>query len=152
MDLWYEELEIGYSVSSEHRLVSKAEIVDFATKWDPQPFHLSEELAKDTVFGRLVGSGAHTYAVMIRLGVDCRVLTGKAVAGLGVDQLRYHAPVLPDSFLRARFTVKSMRESSTKPGFGIVGWLAEIFDQRETRVLSAVITNLYRRCPGYEAA
>jgi acyl dehydratase len=146
-DLFYEDLSIGHRVCSDGRLVTKGEIIDFATKWDPQPFHVDEEKSVDTFFGTLVASGIHTYAVMMRLGVDCRVLTGNAVAGFGVDEMRYLAPVLPDSVLRAQFTVTSKRTSNSKPGFGIVRWQVETFEQHDKLVLSAFLTNLYRRRP-----
>jgi acyl dehydratase len=126
-------------------LVTKDEIIDFAKLWDPQPFHTDEAKSGGTFFGTLVASGAHTYAITMRLGVDSRVLTGNAVAGFGVDEMRFRAPVLPESTLRARFTVRLMRTSSSKVGLGIVKWEAETFDQDGTRVLSAFITNLYRR-------
>lgn len=150
MDPFYEDLSIGHRVCSEGRLVSKAEIIEFATIWDPQPFHVDEEKSADTFFGSLVASGVHTYAVTTRLGVDCRVLTGNAVAGFGVDEMRYRAPVLPDSVLRAEFQIVSKRASKSKPGLGIVRWQVETFDQRDRLVLSAYITNLIRRRPASE--
>jgi acyl dehydratase len=149
LDPFYEELTIGYSAWSDRRLVTKEEIIEFATKWDPQSFHTDEQKARDTFFGTLVAAGAHTYAITMRLGVDCRVLTGNAVAGFGVDEMRFRAPVKPGSFLRARFTVTAMRTSASKPDLGIVKWLAETFDQDDTKVLSAIFTNLYRRRPTF---
>ncbi|MGK9283516.1 MaoC family dehydratase N-terminal domain-containing protein [Sinorhizobium meliloti] len=145
MDPFFEDLSVGYTVWSEGRLITKAEIIDFATVWDPQPFHVDEAAAADTFFGKLVASGSHTYAITMRLGVDCRVLTGNAVAGFGVDEMRFRAPVLPGSTLRARFRVSSMRTSASMPGLGIVRWEVETFDQDGSRVLSAIMTNLYRR-------
>lgn len=145
MDPFFEDLSVGYTVWSDGRVVPKHEIIEFAKVWDPQPFHIDEEKSVDTFFGTLVASGAHTYAVTMRLGVDCRVLTGNAVAGFGVDEMRFRAPVRPDSVLRARFAVDSLRTSNSKPGLGIVRWNVETFDQSDTRVLSAVMTNFYRR-------
>jgi acyl dehydratase len=147
MDLWYEELRVGYQVTSERRFVPKAEIIEFASKWDPQPFHLDEELSKESVFGQLVGCGTHTHAITMLLGVKCRVFTGNAVVGLGVDNMRYHAPVRPESWLSARFTVTSMRVSASKPGLGVVLWLAETSDDNDTLVFSGTFSNLYRRRP-----
>lgn len=134
MDLWYEDLTVGHRVISASRLVSKAEIIEFAEKWDPQPFHVDDELAKSSIFGQLVGCGAHTYAITIRFGVDCRVFTGNAVVGLGVDDMRFHAPVHPDSMLHSTFTVSSLRLSLTKPHLGVVEWSAETFDNLGVRV------------------
>lgn len=147
MDLWYEDLTVGHRVISASRLVSRAEIIEFAEKWDPQPFHVDDELAKNSIFGQLVGCGAHTYAITMRFGVDCRVFTGNAVVGLGVDDMRFHAPVHPDSMLHSTFTVSSLRPSLAKPHLGVVGWSAETFDNLGIRVFSAVFKNLYRRRP-----
>ncbi|KQV32648.1 hypothetical protein ASC97_03525 [Rhizobium sp. Root1203] len=148
MDMWYEDLSEGYSIRSEPIHLTKDAIVRFASEFDPQPFHLDEAAAANSFFGRLVASGAHTYALTMRLGVNAGVFTGNAIAGLGVDDVRFHKPVRPDSLLSALFTVKSLRESKSKPDLGIVHWLAETFDEHGVLVFSAVIKNLVRRDPG----
>jgi acyl dehydratase len=147
MDLWFDELEVGYSVTSEPHLLTKEAIIRFAKEFDPQPFHIDEAAAAETFFGRLIASGAHTYALTMRLGVNVGVFTGKAVAGLGVDDMRFHKPVLPDTFVTSRFTVKALRSSRTKPTLGIVDWQADTFEEAGTRAFSCVIRNLVRRNP-----
>jgi len=147
MDPFFEDLHVGYSATSEPTVVSKQDIIDFATKWDPQPFHIDEEAATKTFFGQLVASGVHSFAVTMRLGVDCRVLTGNSVAGLGVDKMRFPAPLLPDTTVTATFTVESLRRSESKPGFGVVNWSVAASDHRGTAIFTAIFTNLYR-CRG----
>ena len=145
MNRFFEDLAIGFAVTSRTYDVGKDEIVEFATSWDPQPFHIDEAAARDTFFGTLVASGVHTFAIAMRLGVDCGVLTGNSVAGLGIDRMRFLAPVLPDSTLTATFTVESLRPSRSKPAFGIVDWDVVIRDETGKGVFAAQFTNLYRR-------
>jgi acyl dehydratase len=144
---FFEDLYIGYSVSTGSHLVTESEIIDFAGKWDPQPFHLDEVASKGTFFGRLIGSGVHTYAITMRLCVDAGVFTGNAVMGLGFDRLRFNAPVYPGNRLAATVTVVSLRPSSSRPGLGIVTWDVKTADEDERLVLSVSIANLYRRRP-----
>ena len=145
MDRYFEDLSIGLTVESEGFEVKQNEIIDFAASWDPQPFHVDPESARDTFFGTLVASGVHTFAITMRLGVGCRVLTGNSVAGLGIDKMRFVAPVLPDSTLFASFTVAGLRPSRSKPHLGIVDWDVRTRDGTGRAVFSAVFTNLYRR-------
>lgn len=147
MDPYFEDLRVGYSVTSKPATVGKQDIIEFATKWDPQPFHVDEAAAKDTFFGQLVASGVHTFAVTMRLGVDCRVLTGNSVAGLGVDKVRFLAPVPPESAVTAVFTVDSLRPSASRPGYGVVNWSVVTSGQSGNAVFSAIFTNLYRCRP-----
>ncbi|MCC8958119.1 acyl dehydratase [Bradyrhizobium sp. Pear77] len=143
--LFLEDLSVGYAVTTGEWLVTKDDIVSFARDWDPQPFHLDERAAKDSFFGRLVGSGIHTYAITMRLCVDAGIFTGNAVAGLGFDQLRFGAPVYPGNSLLARLTVASLRVSKSKPEFGVVNWHVNTSDENGRSVLSVVATNLFRR-------
>jgi acyl dehydratase len=147
MDPFFEDLHVGYSAKSQPMTIRKSEIVEFAAKWDPQPFHIDETASKDSFFGKLVACGAHTFAITMRLGVDCRVLTGNTVAGLGIDKMRFLAPLPPDSTVTATFTVESLRLSASKKGFGVVHWTTVTSDQNEKPVFSAVFINLCR-CRG----
>ncbi len=145
MDRFFEDLAVGFAVTSRTYDVGTDEIIEFATSWDPQPFHVDKEAARDTFFGTLVASGVHTFAITMRLGVDCGVLTGNSVAGLGIDRMRFLAPVLPDSRIAATFTVESLRPSRSKPELGIVNWDVLTCDEIGKRVFAAQFTNLYRR-------
>lgn len=144
---WFEDLSPGYRVVSDPRLVTQQEIVAFATLWDPQPFHLDPEAAKHSVFGQLVGSGVHMHALTMRLGVDCDVLCGKAELGLGLDEMRFLKPLLPDRAVTAAFTVLSARASQSRPEHGVVAWRIELLDDAGAVIFSAILTNLYRREP-----
>jgi acyl dehydratase len=144
---WFEDLYPGYSVVSDPRLVTQEEIVAFATLWDPQPYHLDPEAAEHSVFGQLVGSGTHMHALMMRLGFDSGVLCGNAELGLGLDEMRFLKPLLPDRAVTATFMVLSARASKSRPGHGVVAWRVELLDDAGAVMFSAILTNLYRRRP-----
>jgi acyl dehydratase len=144
---FFEDLYVGYRVVTGYWPDTTDDIVSFARDWDPQPFHLDERAAKDSFFGRLVGSGVHTYAITMRLCVDAGIFTGNAVAGLGFDQLRFKAPVYPGNVLSVRLAVASLRASNSKPGLGVVHWNVNTSDESGRSVLSVVVSNLFRCRP-----
>ena len=74
---------------------SRREIVAFGREWDPQPFHVDPETAKESVFGGLIASGGHTVVIWVRLYVEALVLGGGGMGSPGIDELRWHAPVRP---------------------------------------------------------
>lgn len=151
MDVWFDDLTIGHSVTAPPAALTREAIIRFAAEFDPQPFHLDEAAARDSFFGALVASGAHSFAFTMRRGVDAGVFTGHAVAGLGVDDIRFLKPIPPDLPLTARFTVTALRPSTSKPGLGIVHWASLLLGPDGTPFFSAVIKNLMRRRPAPEA-
>ncbi|MBP9184028.1 MAG: hypothetical protein KBF78_12915 [Fuscovulum sp.] len=147
MQPWFEDLSPGYTVTSQPRLVTEQEIVAFAQLWDPQPFHTDALAARDSAFGRLVASGTHMHALMMRLGYDANVLRGKSEIGLGVDEMRFLQPLTPDTTITARFTVLSLRPSASRAAHGIVRWQAQLLDEGKAVLFSAIVAALHRRRP-----
>ena len=108
--------------------MTEEEILDFARQWDPQPFHVDPEAAKETVFGGLIASGWHTGAMWMRLYVDSTL--GSAARGSpGVEELRWLAPVRPGDTLTGRVTVLETSASDRDPTRGTVRILAEMENQ-----------------------
>jgi acyl dehydratase len=145
MQPWFEELTIGHRVVSAPRLVTAEEIIAFGRLWDPQPFHVDPEAARSTVFGQLVASGTHMHALMLRLGYDCGVLRGKSEIGLGVDEMRFLKPLLPETEVAASFTVLSLRASASRPQHGVVRWSSVLRDRSGNELFSAIVATLHRR-------
>ena len=113
---YFEDLEIGAETFFGSYEVTREEVLDFARKYDPQPFHLSDEAAAKTHFGRLAASGWHTCAMT--MAVIARYVVDDEQAGLGspgVDELRWLKPVYPGDTLHVRG-----RSSSKKPHPGRV--------------------------------
>jgi acyl dehydratase len=143
---FFEDLHSGYRIESPGLEMTIADITAFAAQWDPQPFHLSEEGGKNSIFGRLVASGVHTYAATMRLSAEAGAFSGNAV-GLSVDRIEFPCPVYPGDVLTVVLTVSSLRGSVSKPGYGIVKWDLMTTDQSGRRVFGAKVTNLVRRRP-----
>ena len=98
---FYEDIAIGHKQAFGRYEVTREEVIDFASKYDPQPFHLDDEAAAQTHFGRISASGWHTCAMTMSMLVEN--LTKHKQAGLGspgVDQLRWKKPVYPGDTLR----------------------------------------------------
>ncbi|HYI43060.1 MAG TPA: MaoC/PaaZ C-terminal domain-containing protein, partial [Sphingomicrobium sp.] len=94
--IYFEDLEVGAETYFGSCKVTREEVIDFARKYDPQPFHLSDEAAAKTHFGRIAASGWHTCAMT--MGVIARHVVESRQAGLGspgIDELRWLKPVYP---------------------------------------------------------
>src|SRR5574340_805055 len=93
--LYFEDVRIGTTLRAGPYTVSREEIVAYATRWDPQPFHLDEMEGRTSIFGGLTASGCHTFAIsalLAKQGAD----RFKSAAALGTDELRFPHPVRPD--------------------------------------------------------
>jgi acyl dehydratase len=115
-----EDFAVGQIFRSGRRRVDKDRIRTFAAEFDPQPFHLSEEAARDTVFGGLVASGWHTAAVTMRLLVESDLQPAGGIIGAGFDELRWPRPVRPGDELRIESEVLEVRPSTSRPDRGLI--------------------------------
>jgi len=147
--LWYEDHEIGQSAALGAHTFARDEIVAFARKFDPQPFHLDEAAAAESIFGGLVASGWHTVSVSMRLLVDGRREQREAVAakGRGVRDLRWTAPVRVGDTIAFSLRVESMRELQ-RPGWGLIGMRVVGVNQDGREVCAYTLFALAARRPG----
>ena len=141
---FYEDLTVGETETFGAYDVTKDEIVEFAEKYDPQPFHLDEAAAEESVFGELVASGWQTAAITMRLMVDERddVAT---LAGVGVDDLRWHAPLKPGDTVRLRTEVLDKRSSGSRDDRGYVTTGVEGLTGDDEVIISYEATALVER-------
>jgi acyl dehydratase len=145
---WFEDYEAGEVVEFGEYPVTQEEIVEFARRYDPQPFHVDPEAAKDSAYGGLIASGWHTCAIMMRLLADGFVSEVASMGSPGLDELRWLAPVRPGDVLRSRIRVLETRRSSSKPDRGLVRLEQEAVNQRGEVVARWVGWNIYRARPG----
>ena len=116
---YFEDFHAGEVIDSpESYEITPERLHAFASEFDPQPMHLDEAAAKDSLFGRLVASGWQTLSVTMRLMVLSPLFASGEVVGVGVDNLRWLAPVEPGDVLTARAEVLSMRPSGSRPDQG----------------------------------
>jgi len=127
--------------------VTEEEIIEFATRYDPQPFHVDPRRAADSAFGGLIASGWHTCALFMRLLVDGLVRDTAGMGSPGMDEIRWLEPVRPGDTLVASLTVVATRPSASKPDRGILRSLCEMRNQRGVVVLTMRGTGMYGRRP-----
>ena len=143
--IFYEDLAIGTTRNFGAYEVTREEVMEFASKYDPQPFHLDDEAAAQTHFGRLSASGWHTCSMTMRMMVE-NMMNEKS-AGLGspgVDQLRWKKPVYPGDTLRCETEVIEKRRSASRPEMGIFKSRIRTFNQNDEIVLEMVSNALIR--------
>lgn len=143
----YEDLEVGETYETGSYTVTKEEITGFAEQFDPQPFHLDEEAAQESMFGELVASGLHTLCLSVRLFVTDIVDGEDGIAnmgGLGMDDLRWHEPVRPGDTLRVRVEILEKTPSS-RLDRGYVDFRRSVIDDADEEVMSIVSHNIVRR-------
>jgi acyl dehydratase len=116
--LYLDDLEVGQRFTSRTHRVDEAQIKAFASQFDPQPFHLDENAAKDSLFSGLVASGWHTSAMTMRLLVEGLPLAG-GVIGAGVE-LSWPQPTRPGDILRVESEVLEIIPSRSRPDRGVV--------------------------------
>ena len=146
---YFEDFAPGHVHELGSHVVSEEEIVAFARQWDPQPFHIDPQAAKDSVFGGLIASGGHTVAVWVRLYVEAVVLGGGGMGSPGVEELRWPAPVRPGDTRTARLTVLEATPSERHPRRGTIRSRAEVVNQDGTTVMSMLhVAHFARRAAG----
>ena len=145
---YFEDFAIGNEMLFGHYDVTREEILEFARRYDPQPFHLSDEAAALTHFGRLAASGWHTGAMF--MAVYARYLVAHDHAALGspgLDELRWLRPVRPGDRLTVRGTIAELTPSRSKPDIGSVRTLTVLTNQDGFDVMRFTSIVLYRRRP-----
>jgi acyl dehydratase len=144
---YFEDYVPGASYDCGSASVSEAEIISFASQFDPQSFHVDPVAAKSGPFGGLIASGWHTAAVVMRQIVENYVSAEASLGSPGIDELRWPRPVRPGDTLRVRVTVVEARRSESRPDRGIVRTAIEAVNQDGQTVMSATATNFLRVRP-----
>ena len=144
---YLEDLHVGDRFNSGPYEVTEADIINFAREFDPQPFHLDVERARQSIFGGLVASGWHTAAITMRLLVTCGLnLVGGAV-GLGANELRWPRPVRPGDVLRLELEIVEVRPSRSKTDRGTVRLRYVTRNQKNEAVMTLEATALVPKRP-----
>ncbi len=127
--------------------IAEHEIVEFARRYDPQPFHVDPEAARASIYGGLIASGWQTVAVTMRLLVDNVFGESAGMGSPGVDELRWLRPVRPGDTLAPRVTVLESRPSQSKPDRGILRFRVEVHNQDGELAMSMVGAAFIARRP-----
>jgi acyl dehydratase len=138
---WFEDYRPGLVLEFGSAAVDEAEVIEFARRFDPQPFHIDAEAAARGSFGGLIASGWHTGGLMMRLLVEHYLSPVASLGSPGIDELRWLAPVRPGDMLSVRVTILEARRSQSKPDRGLVRALMEVLNQRREVVMSMKALN-----------
>lgn len=146
--LYYEDLEVGAKMRFGEYQVTREEVIDFARKYDPQSFHLDDEAAAQTHFGKIAASGWHTCAMTMAMLVEHQAVEPRAaMGGLGVDELRWLRPVYPGDTLSCEMELLEKRLSKSIPGAGILRSRLTTFNQAGDPVLTQQPASLIQTRP-----
>lgn len=146
--IYFEDLEVGAQTYFGSYEVTREEVIDFASKYDVQPFHLSDEAAAKTHFGRLAASGWHTAAMV--MAVISRHVVEHEQAGLGspgIDELRWKKPVYPGDTLHVRGEIIEKTPSRSRPEMGSFRTHTIVTNQDDVPVMTFTSIVLIRRRP-----
>jgi acyl dehydratase len=147
--LHWEDFQPGAVAVYGPRLVTREEIVAFAAEFDPQPMHLDEAAAANTLLGGLGASGWHSCCLLMRMIADGFLLNSSSMGGPGVEEVNWLKPLRPGTAIRVRSTVLETRASNSRPEMGLVRFLFEVIDESDA-VMTTMRTTLMlgRRAPG----
>lgn len=143
--LHFEDFRAGEAIDLGSYRVTRREILEFAERWDPQPFHTDEEAARESIYGGLIASGWHTCAMAMRMLCDSVLLRAASLGSPGVDEVRWLLPVRPGDTLHGRMTVLETRPSRSRPDRGIVRSRWEVRNQDDEVVMTMEGLGMYRR-------
>lgn len=139
----YEDLAEGVVIDLGSKAVLAREIIEFASEFDAQPFHLDEEAGKASILGGLSASGWHTCSMFMRMLCDALLLDSTSQGAPGIDYAKWKKPVLAGDTLGGKLTILSSRLSRSKPGLGFVSWRAELVNQKGESVFELVNTCMF---------
>jgi acyl dehydratase len=149
---WFEDYQVGQKKRFGAYEVTREEVLDFARRYDPQPFHLDDEAAaQNRIFGRLAASGWHTAAMVMRMVVDNLTEDGHFSLGSpGLDELTWLKPVYPGDTLSVEVEVTAVKASRSKPEIGFVSSTTTAYNQHGEAVMRQRASNMQPTRPKSE--
>jgi acyl dehydratase len=138
---YLEDFVVGQKFGSGTLRMEKERTTSFAAEFDPQPFHLDEAAARETIFGGLVASGWHTAAATMRLLVDGELKIAGGLVGAGFDELRWPRPVRPGDQLHLESEIMEVRVSRSRPDRGLIKVRTTTLNQT-SQAVQIVVANL----------
>nr|WP_297349537.1 MaoC family dehydratase [uncultured Glaciecola sp.] len=143
--MYFEDYQPGQTSQFGAYQVTESEIKEFASKYDPQFFHLDNEAAKQSLFGGLCASGWHTSAMFMRMLIDNLPEEHGSLGSPGINNLKWLKPVYPGYILSVKSSVSECRLSESKPGVGLICVNYEIVNQHDVTVMT-LESNAFFKC------
>lgn len=145
IDMYWEDFKVGDTASIGERVVDRDEVIAFATAYDPQPFHIDEAAAKQSMFEGLIASGWHTVAMTMRMMCDAYLNRSASLGSPGVDNVRWLKPVRPGDTISGRRVVLETRASQSRPDMGVVKMRWEVSNQKGELVMTMEGYGMFKR-------
>jgi acyl dehydratase len=147
-ELYFEDFTPGRVFEHGPRRVPREEMIGFAAEFDPQPMHLDETAAKDTMLGGLSASGWYACCILMRMTVDAFVGRSASMGAPGVEEVKWLRPIRPDDELRLRATVAEARVSRSRSEMGLVKLDFAMFDGSGAPVMTLITSLMMQRRAG----
>ena len=144
---YLEDFAVGQTFRSGRLSISNEQIKAFGAEFDPQPFHLGEEAARDTIFGGLAASGWHTAAVTMRLLVESDLKPAGGIVGAGFEEFRWTMPVRPGDELHVESEILEVRPSKSRSDQGLIKVRTTTLNQNDEAVQITVGSLVVPRRP-----
>ncbi len=134
--IYFEDLSVGDVFDSASKTITESEIIEFAWKYDPQPFHISKPEAEASMFGGLIASGFLTVATTFRLFYQSNAFKETSAGAHGIDKIKWLKPVRPGDTIRAKMEILALKESRSRPEIGNVLALTSTLNQNDEVVMT----------------
>jgi acyl dehydratase len=144
---YFEDFAVGDVFEYGSYTVSEEQIIRFAEQFDPQPFHLDPEAAKQSIFGGLIASGIHTLSILMRMTTDGLLHEMASLGSPGIDDARWIIPVRPNDTLSVRMTIGDTIPSRSRPERGVLQMSAEVLNQKGEVVATQTAKVMVTRRP-----
>ncbi|MBU6257943.1 MAG: MaoC family dehydratase [Burkholderiales bacterium] len=144
---YWEDFPIGQQRDFGAMPVRREAVLEFARQFDPQPFHLDDDAARDSLFGALCASGWHTCAMAMRLMCDEYLLESASLGSPGIESLRWQRPVFPGDTLAMHLEVIESRPMASRPRVGLTKMRWDLLNQDGATVLTMEGWNMFGRRP-----
>ncbi|MCZ7447794.1 MaoC family dehydratase [Agrobacterium rhizogenes] len=125
----YEDFTVGREFPLGPQSISAPQIIEFASEFDPQPMHLSEEAGRRSILGGLAASGWHTCSLLMRMMADSYIANSTSQGSPGIDYVDWKKPVLAGDTLSGKSIVLEQRPSGSRPRIGLVKLRHELYNQ-----------------------
>ena len=144
---YLEDFRPGEAIDLGTTTVDRDEILEFARRYDPQPFHVDEEAARHSIYGGLIASGWHTAAMVMRVVVDGLVEGTVTMGSPGIDEIRWLKPVRPGDTLSVKAHILDVVPSRSKVDRGHIRSRYEVSNQKGETVMTMIGLGIYGRRP-----
>jgi len=144
---YWEDFTVGMVLEFGGYEATEKEIIEYATNFDPQPFHIDKKAAEDHYFGGIIASGWHTGAMCMRMMVDNYLSASSSVGSPGIEQLRWKQPVRPGETLHVKAEVLDRSLPKSRPELGFVKFSHIVFNQKDEVKMTMISSGMFLRDP-----